>query len=396
MAALGTREELIMNHPNKNIPLFITNFLMFIFSIESFFILLYLVISKKIPLLTLMIPLFAFCNAAYLIIRTPSSYMMLGKGAVLYIGEYLLFMILPITCAVFFSSTFKQEERKGWQVKSYLFLSYAMIINMLMQMLLTFLGVSEFMAMQKTTLYLMMLFFLSMLLLQFSKKNQHHKHPTLMLSMITLFFTFAISMADYAFTSQIHYTALIGFSGFIFLLFQVWVGLTIYVNRYRTIHIKKIYKKIVFRDTLTTLKNLPALKQDIEKLKKKINTKITIVLIDLNNLKIINNTCGHKTGDDLIKMTANILLGVENNFPKTNAYRISGNEFILISLGAQNETSEDIERYIRNEVRKIKKSNMSLPFHLSIKVSTALISRDFKIDTLVQKNESNDARSQTI
>ena len=56
---------------------------------------------------------------------------------------------------------------------------------------------------------------------------------------------------------------------------------------------------------------------------------ITVVVIDINDLKRINKTYGHHTGDEAIKVVATMLKRTIGE--KAQIYRIDGDDFICIS-----------------------------------------------------------------
>ena len=56
----------------------------------------------------------------------------------------------------------------------------------------------------------------------------------------------------------------------------------------------------------------------------------TIITVDVNNLKLINDELGHAVGDIAIKSVGNYL---KINIPDSEVYRIGGDEFIVIYIG---------------------------------------------------------------
>jgi len=65
------------------------------------------------------------------------------------------------------------------------------------------------------------------------------------------------------------------------------------------------------------------------------NNRIGLVFVDVNNLKIINDTQGHEAGDTLIKNTANFL---KSNFRKDDVViRLGGDEFIVLCRNQDNK-----------------------------------------------------------
>lgn len=56
---------------------------------------------------------------------------------------------------------------------------------------------------------------------------------------------------------------------------------------------------------------------------------VGVIMLDLNNLKRVNDTLGHEMGDRYIESFSAILAGMQNE--RISAYRIGGDEFCVIS-----------------------------------------------------------------
>ena len=54
--------------------------------------------------------------------------------------------------------------------------------------------------------------------------------------------------------------------------------------------------------------------------------RFALVMFDINNLKITNDTYGHEQGDYLIMTAASLM---QQAFGKENMYRIGGDEFVI-------------------------------------------------------------------
>ncbi|ANS85071.1 Diguanylate cyclase [Vibrio scophthalmi] len=76
-------------------------------------------------------------------------------------------------------------------------------------------------------------------------------------------------------------------------------------------------------DNLTRLKNRRALQR---RYSKDISPHLTLVYLDVNNFKPINDTFGHEIGDQVLKHIAKQI----SRYWKGQSYRIGGDEFILI------------------------------------------------------------------
>lgn len=96
---------------------------------------------------------------------------------------------------------------------------------------------------------------------------------------------------------------------------------------------QKTYDQLIARkresltDELTGLFNRRAYEQDISSIEED-KDKYSIVMIDINGLKITNDNLGHRAGDELIVGLSNIILAV---FSLSKCYRIGGDEFVVIS-----------------------------------------------------------------
>ena len=88
---------------------------------------------------------------------------------------------------------------------------------------------------------------------------------------------------------------------------------------------------IAYTDPLTGVKNKHAFVEMEDEYDKLIATnsvkEFIVVVFDLNGLKIINDTQGHKAGDNYIKDSVRI---IADYFPFDNIYRFGGDEFVVV------------------------------------------------------------------
>ena len=89
--------------------------------------------------------------------------------------------------------------------------------------------------------------------------------------------------------------------------------------------------ELAYTDYMTEVQNRNAYEERLKKLKKpNANlSRITVIVIDINGLKEINDGFGHFCGDDAIKTVAKALR--ETIGAKADIYRIGGDEFVCIS-----------------------------------------------------------------
>jgi len=107
-------------------------------------------------------------------------------------------------------------------------------------------------------------------------------------------------------------------------------------------------KYLGFHDKLTGLYNRAFLEEEIERVDTVRQLPISIIMGDLNNLKLINDTYGHETGDQLIKRAAEM---INNSCRKEDIIaRWGGDEFVVLLPQTTVEKSEDIIRRINDQI----------------------------------------------
>lgn len=128
-----------------------------------------------------------------------------------------------------------------------------------------------------------------------------------------------------------------------------------------------LYQDFANTDYLTGVKNRNAFELDMNNLKNStIREKLDIISIDLNNLKKINDSFGHKIGDDYIKYAAEI---INKNISKSSTlYRVGGDEFVIIS---KDVTSQQIEKSMNKIMKNCEQINKETYFTLSMAVGYA-------------------------
>ncbi len=85
-----------------------------------------------------------------------------------------------------------------------------------------------------------------------------------------------------------------------------------------------------YKDALTRVGNQASFNKLTDTLNRDIaekKAKFAIVMVDLNNLKYVNDTYGHKYGDSYIKGCCNIICGVYKRSP---VFRVGGDEFVVV------------------------------------------------------------------
>lgn len=139
-------------------------------------------------------------------------------------------------------------------------------------------------------------------------------------------------------------------------------------NKERKIKLNE--EKSRFIDPLTSLKNRNYLNYNIDKWDDNKVYPQSIIVIDLNDLKQVNNEFGYQEGDTVIKAAANIL--INNQLKNTDILRTDGNEFIIYMVGYP---EEQVVLYMR----KLYKLMKELPHEKGATLGYSMILNDIKL-----------------
>lgn len=88
------------------------------------------------------------------------------------------------------------------------------------------------------------------------------------------------------------------------------------------------YRQMAIQDSMTLLKNRNAYELHLQKIVSEPPRKLTFILFDVDNLKMINDTYGHHVGDQIIYLSAQCVREIFES--SGNCYRIGGDEFCVI------------------------------------------------------------------
>ncbi len=125
-----------------------------------------------------------------------------------------------------------------------------------------------------------------------------------------------------------------------------------------------------YHDSLTRLHNRYYFERELKRFEISEEYPISIASIDVNGLKLINDTLGHVAGDSLLVNCAKVLrqsLRVSDVLA-----RVGGDEFVAILPNTNEQVCQQIIQRIRDNVQEQNKKTPSLPLSLSIGIATAI------------------------
>lgn len=123
---------------------------------------------------------------------------------------------------------------------------------------------------------------------------------------------------------------------------------------------------------------------------KRNNKNALIIYIDLNKMKLINDTYGHKEGDIVIKKTATIL---QKTFRESDTIaRIGGDEFIVVATVETDDTNADeiiLKRLNRQLINYNSKSDKPYKLDMSVGFACYNPTMDKNLDELISEADKN-------
>ena len=148
-------------------------------------------------------------------------------------------------------------------------------------------------------------------------------------------------------------------------------GVVLYwlLNRKKKVKEIKKEERRKYTDMLTSLKNRSYLNLNIEAWNNTKKYPQSTVIVDLNNVKYVNDNYGHEAGDQLIVKAASILLNTQ--LENSEIIRTDGNEFLIYLVGYS-------EQQVSTYTKKLAKELKTLPYGFGAAIGYSMIVDDIK------------------
>lgn len=106
-----------------------------------------------------------------------------------------------------------------------------------------------------------------------------------------------------------------------------------------------LYAKMAYTDMMTGLKNRAAFIEDSSR-DAHTSGAVSYIMIDANNLKKINDSLGHKRGDELLTTVARCMeAGIKKYAGNGRCYRVGGDEFVIrLNNATEQDAKECMQR----------------------------------------------------
>ena len=113
-----------------------------------------------------------------------------------------------------------------------------------------------------------------------------------------------------------------------------------------------------FHDSLTGLYNRGYFEEEMQRLDTERQLPLSLIIGDVNGLKIVNDAFGHQKGDELLKRTANILKKCCRD--EDIVARWGGDEFVILLPQTSKDEIKTIYQRIKKEIKNIETETVKL------------------------------------
>ncbi|WP_457681448.1 GGDEF domain-containing protein [Thermovibrio sp.] len=121
----------------------------------------------------------------------------------------------------------------------------------------------------------------------------------------------------------------------------------------------KKLRHFAFKDQLTGLYNRHYLKEVLKRVEKNLPFPVGIVIVDMDNLKEINDSRGHSIGDLYLKELSEV---IKSSVRQSDlVFRIGGDEFLIVIKNASQEALKKILNRLRKGLDRINREKKLKP-----------------------------------
>jgi len=212
---------------------------------------------------------------------------------------------------------------------------------------------------------------------------EHIKIPLIYLVMGGLWIYFSDRMADSLITDKNMLLLVNTYKGW---LYVVTTALVLYMllNRFRkrvaqaeselrysNDEISRQYNELQYlseHDQLTHLYNRKYYEEELIQLDTENNLPLSVIVANINGIKLINDSFGHAAGDDMIKAVAEVL--TKGSRKKDVICRLAGDEFIIMSSATDTVEAEKIMNRIKEIAAQRKVGQLDISVSLGYDIKT--------------------------
>lgn len=359
--SIGTASSYIAQYIDSHAEMIVSLFIMLLASLCLFSIFLWQKHRKldynysifgELSLLTLISVLWIFTDS-----QLPQ--LLWGNTVAVCVLSFFSFMVLPLPMLSIAGKLCQDSRRVLARMKCIL------ILNVTVQGILYSLGNVSLVSMLPITHTLIALNVIVLLifLLHRLKSSSSQFAKPLLLSLILLILSAVLALLQFYINPQADNSRCYRYGFIVFISILIYVSIKAmlsFINEY-TEH--KILKKLAYTDILTNVGSRLAFEEFMNELRNRTTPFPGIFYVcDLNNLKVTNDTYGHKAGDIILKEAARCISKTFQDSGKV--FRIGGDEFVAFIEAPFHELPD----YVSLLEKEIKSADSSCKYNFSLSI----------------------------
>lgn len=269
---------------------------------------------------------FVFLSGQWVLLDSKITTVLGGNYALTYFFSYFVFYILMVPFLIYIQSMLEHKNR----ILRYL--PWAFILNAAVCMGLHLAGI---VGLRKTTItvHILILAAIGVSTVEFFRSIILRKEKKLICTFGGIILIYIVSLASiimyYSGNLIPTYNSMLYSWGLLILIFSMTLDVILFISQlWREKQEIEKYRLLAVQDNMTMLGNRNAYEIRMKKLIADPPQHITFAMLDVNNLKDINDTHGHHVGDQVIYIAAKCLREIFE--PIGKCYRFGGDEFCII------------------------------------------------------------------
>lgn len=358
--------------------------------IASLFVLIYSLLNRfanRINRLTIWISFLAFLFSLYILSSGGLLNVLFFDERICANVEYLTVFALPIPISLYFLDIVKGKHLKKIMRGMSVFYILYYIVTGVLNYTTKSIHYNLFLMPLHVFMILGIVIYLTVPYLKISGeqdygRNQSLKTGTFILLAVCLF-DLARFQLNQIMTVLVYKNTLIPYGVLAMIAFMVKNVYQEYRRNLSELNRKSYLESLAYQDVLSGLMNRAKFDEFIDGIRKSKVKEFSVLFIDLNNLKTVNDNYGHSEGDMLIRVFSSIL---EKNFDGSDIIsRYGGDEFVVLyTKNLTNRIKEIIEGF-KKDMDYVNKNNR-YKFNLSAAIGYVISTQDnyYDIDTAIE------------
>lgn len=336
---IGNRETLFLDLIKKDILPLIISLLMLFLGIILFFLYSIMSISRINDSCTFYLSLFSILGGVWLTSERMLLLIFFNDPVFTQNLAYMSLYLLPIPFLLYIKSVYRLK--KDWIL---VLLSWAFLVFVSLTTILQLFNIIDFITVLPVFHVLTFTATFYICIISIKKTKDEKKSLTLFIySCLALGIFYLLDLVLF-YTSYMHKINHLSYFqiGMLFFIVTNIGSLSENLFHIRDMNLKnRLLLSLAYTDTLTHLKN----RTSFDEMMQALNTSLTqdslihLIVLDINNLKTINDTFGHIQGDNMLVESAKILKVTIGQLGEV--YRIGGDEFACIIRNSEGYVIND-------------------------------------------------------